>query len=42
MSNSTPTTETLKQFSLIGLGCLTWLAIPAAVIGIIGLIKIVF
>lgn len=39
---ATNTTETFKQFTLAGLGCLTWLAIPAAILGIIGLFQVIF
>lgn len=36
------TTETFQQFALTGVGCLAWLGVPAAILGIIALIKIVF
>lgn len=42
MTNKTSTTETFQQFTLVGLGCLTWLAVPAAILGIIGLFKVIF
>lgn len=42
MTDKTNTTETLKQMSMLGLGCLTWLAIPAAILGIIGLFQVIF
>lgn len=42
MTDKTGTTETLQQFAITGVGCLAWMGIPAALLGIIALIKIVF
>ena len=36
------TDDAIKTFTATGFGCLVWLAIPAAILGIIGLFKIVF